>query len=222
MRHYLGQDWGICDIIPTFELLIFKHFGSVIASSFINGFFYVPDMVVDNLRLWCNISFKILDLVRSEALAYVSLMGTPYCNSAMYCDYLSESTLISDYTQTIMRTFRIAAHVTIAGIVSIIGLYINGSVEPYVVAATFILGVFVSTFFISYNTDSAEALMMMFELEEEFKKRKDSNKTTFDRSRSTDRQNYLKLLEEMHVNDKELIAELKAERKQQWDESTME
>jgi uncharacterized protein YacL len=208
--------------MPTFELLIFKHFGSIIASSFINGFFYVPDMVVDILRLWCNISFKILDLVRSEALAYVSLMSTPYCNSAMYCVYLSENTLISDYTQTIMRTFRIAAHVTIAGIVSIVGLYINGSVEPYTVAATFILGVFVSTFFISYNTDSAEALMMMFELEEEFKKRKDSNKTSYDSSRSIDRENYFKLLDGMPVIDKELIDDLKAERKQQWEENRIE
>jgi hypothetical protein len=154
----------------------------VIAASFINAFLFVPDTIVDILRVFCNFSIKVLDLVRTDALAYTVLTGNPFCNSAMYCEYLSEETLLSDFSQSIMRTYRIAAHILLAGSVSIVGLYLKGTIEPYTVIATFILGIFISTFMISYNADAAEALMLMHFLQEEYYKRSDEhNKITINK-----------------------------------------
>ena len=52
-------------------------------------------------------------------------------------------------------------------------LKLKGTVEAYTIAAVLILGIFVSTFIISYHSDASEALLIMFLLEEEFYKRGD-------------------------------------------------
>lgn len=70
-----------------------------------------------------------------------------------------------------MRLYRISAHILIAGIVSITGLYIKGAIEPYTIAATIIIGIFVSTYIISYQADPAEALQMMFNVDQEYHRR---------------------------------------------------
>jgi len=166
----------------AFKLLLFKHLGSVVAASFINGFLFVPDMILDIFRVFCDFTISVFDLVRSDALAYIALLGSPFCNSAMYCEYLGKESLLSDCSQSIMRTYRISAHILLAGIVSIVGLYLKGTIEPYTVAATFFLGIFISTFFISYNADAAEALMLMHSAQEEyFKRSNEKNKIYINR-----------------------------------------
>jgi hypothetical protein len=151
----------MCYINDAFKLLIFKHLGSVIAASFINAFLFIPDTIMDIFKVCFDMKFPTLDLVRSDAIGYVALTGSPFCNSAMYCEYYANESPLSDYSQSIFRTYRISAHILLGGIVSIVGLYLKGTIEPYTVAATFVLGIFISTFMISYNADVAEALMMM-------------------------------------------------------------
>lgn len=155
IRFYFGKNGGICYINDAFKLLIFKHLGSVIAASFINAFLFIPDTIMDIFKLCFDIQFPTLDLVRSDAVGYVALTGSPFCNSARYCEYLVFESSLSDYSQSIFRTYRISAHIFLAGIVSVVGLYFKGTIEPYTVAATFVLGIFISTFMVSYNADVA-------------------------------------------------------------------
>jgi len=80
-----------CGSIDILKCLLFKHFGSVVASSFVNGFFFLPDFLFDYLRLivscCCNNldCLSCLDLVRTDTLSYVYLTGNSFCNSARYC-----------------------------------------------------------------------------------------------------------------------------------------
>ena len=64
-----------------------------------------------------------------------------------------------------IKLYRIAAHILIAGTVSILGLYIKGSIDPYTIGFTLIIGLFVCTYLISYQADPAEAYLMMYLLD---------------------------------------------------------
>jgi hypothetical protein len=82
------------------KLLVMKHFGSVIAGSFMTGFLAAFDMIFDFLRpsenrqnpstydkifgVACGCCVRIFDFVRSDALAFINLAGNPYCNSSRY------------------------------------------------------------------------------------------------------------------------------------------
>jgi hypothetical protein len=69
-----------------------------------------------------------MDLVRSDAYAYVALNGNPFCNSAKYCEYLCNESMCTDSTQSTMRIYRIAAHLLIACCGSISALFLNGAI----------------------------------------------------------------------------------------------
>ena len=177
VNYYLKRDCGLCQIPATFKLILL-HFGSLVGGSFINAFFFIPDMIGDFVRICIpgeseNCCTKLLDLVRSDAYSYIALTGNPFCNSAKYCEYLTNESMACDGNQSSMRIYRICAHLCIVGTTSILGLYIKGTVEAYTIAAVLILGIFVSTFIISYHSDASEALLIMFLLEEEFYKRGD-------------------------------------------------
>lgn len=70
-----------------------------------------------------------------------------------------------------MRLYRICAHILIAGTVSLLSLYVKGQIEAYTVGATFIIGMFVSTYIISYQADPADALHLMYNIEQEYHRR---------------------------------------------------
>lgn len=177
--HYLKKGGGLCSIGETLHLLIFKHLGTVIASGFINIFLFVPDLLLDFCRLnksnkeeSCVDSFlRFFDLVRSDALAFTALTGLPYCNSAKYCEYFNHESFTTESTQSVMRLYRICAHILIAGTVSLLSLYVKGQIEAYTVGATFIIGMFVSTYIISYQADPADALHLMYNIEQEYHRR---------------------------------------------------
>jgi len=67
-----------------------------------------------------------MDLVRSDAFAFLAASGNPFCNSAKYCEYLTEESMVTDGAQSVMRTYRLCAHLAIVGICSIFGLYVKG------------------------------------------------------------------------------------------------
>lgn len=84
------------------KYFITYHFGSVVASSFIAGWFAGPDYIFDCVRSdavtplgegqQLSISQRCMnrvddffDLVRSDCMAYIYMTGNPYCNSARYC-----------------------------------------------------------------------------------------------------------------------------------------
>lgn len=101
------------------------------------------------------------DLVRNDAMAYVALTGMSYCQSAKYCEYFTHESLLCEGSQSVLRLYRICAHILIAGSVSIAGLYIKGAIEPYTVGLTVIIGIFACTYVVSYQADPSEALLLM-------------------------------------------------------------
>ena len=108
----------------------------------------------------------------SDTMAYINLAGNPYCNSARYCEYLCEQSLLMDYSQSTSRAYRICAHFLIAGAIGILALYLKGTgISLYAVAFVIAMAIFISTFFISIHADAAEAIQIIFLEDEEFTKR---------------------------------------------------
>lgn len=180
--------------------MVCKHLGSVIASAFMTGFFLPVDLVVDlvkpdteggfvNNYLCCG--SQILDLVRSDALAYVNLTGNPFCNSSKYCEYLCRESFVMDRNQSTMRTYRICAHLLIAGIASLVGMYISGNIQLLVIGFILAMSIFISTFFIALHADASEAIQIMFLIEEEFSKRFGTSKKFMDFDSISDRNIFL-------------------------------
>lgn len=132
----------------------------------------------------CSICVRMFDLVRSDSMAYINLAGNPYCNSARYCEYLCDQSLLTESSQSTSRSYRICAHFLIAGGIAIAGLYLKGTgISLYTIGLLIVLGIFISTFFISIHADAAEAIQIIFLEDEQFNKRQQENKEkTFDRS----------------------------------------
>lgn len=114
---------------------------------------------------------KIFDLVRSDAMAYINIAGNPYCNAARYCQYLSDKSVVLESGQSASRTYRLCAHLLIAGVVGVICLYIKGEIAPTALFVIFLASIFISTFFISVHADAAEAIAISFMDNEECEKR---------------------------------------------------
>lgn len=188
--YYLKEDnqWSCLHPLKT---LILKHFGSVVGGSFMTGFFTIGDYLLDILKpsvdskksgihyklfnTCCGPCDKVFDLVRSDAMAYINIAGNPYCNAARYCDYISDQSVVLEEAQSTSISYRICAHMLIAGIVSILCLYVKGSIMPIFILLIMVLSVFISTFFISIHADAGEAISISFMDNEECEKRRLGN-----------------------------------------------
>ena len=168
---YYEKEEECCGCYPL-KLLFCKHFGSVIAGSFMNGFFSILDYIFDFLKpnveenpegcyttcftSCCSPCLSLFELVRSDAMAYVNLTGNPYCNSARYCEYLCDKSLLMDNSQSTSRAYRICAHLLIASIVAIVGMFVKGTgISILVIGFLIVMTIFVSTYFISLHADAA-------------------------------------------------------------------
>ena len=220
---YLKDDSPIPfhDFVRTFKLLVLKHFGSIVGGSFVNSFLLVPDMMNDifcgsegDKKDWC--CGNTLDLVRSDAYAYIAVNGTAFCNSAKYCEYLCNETMCTDNTQSSMRIYRVGAHIVITTFASIAALLFKGSIEPYFIIITLVFGVFISTFFISYHADAAEALQIMFLMSEEFTKRNDTVKKATNILHRRDRNHFIDKSVNVDERHNELANEIMEARKANW------
>lgn len=98
---------------------------------------------------------KLFDLVRSDAMSYIYTTGNPYCNSARYCEYLSNNSAAFEDNQSSSRVYRLSAHMFIGGVASLICLYLKGAIVPTAVLIIFFSSFFISTFFISLHADAA-------------------------------------------------------------------
>jgi hypothetical protein len=84
-----------------------------------------------------------------------------------------------------------------------LGLFIKGEIEPYTIGATFIIGMFVSTYIISYQADPAEALLMMYNLDEEFYRRT-FKKTPTNSTDKREQEKYLNWLDGDYIRKNEI------------------
>ena len=88
--HYLYEVEGSAFCL-AFKLC-WKHMGSIFAAAFINMFLLFPSVIYDSFRNCGDAKFQksnccnvVFDMVRSDAIPFTILTGTPYCNAAKYC-----------------------------------------------------------------------------------------------------------------------------------------
>lgn len=90
------------------------HWGSVVASSFLLNFFYLPDLIYDFVKpsqrnrscfncytSVCCCCERMFGFARSETMAFINAIGLPYCNSSRWCDRLSYLCIFS-YLQVLL------------------------------------------------------------------------------------------------------------------------
>ena len=158
-----------------------NNFGSVIACSFITTFFAFFDLLFDIFKptdknstyarvcgCFCSCFMRIWDLVRSDAMSYVILSGNPLCNSARYCEYLCDKSLLTEYSQSCSRIYRISAHFFIASLTLLYFLFMTQNTSIYAYIVILIGALVISTFFISMHADAAEAIQIIYLLDQEF------------------------------------------------------
>lgn len=117
-------------------------------------------------RKTCSCCMGIFDLVRSDAMAFINLTGNPFCNSSRYCEYLCDRSIIMDYSQSTSRAYRICAHFLLAGIMGIFALYVKGNISIYALLIIMVNTIFVGTLLISAHADAAEAIQIIFLVDE--------------------------------------------------------
>jgi hypothetical protein len=170
--HWYWSDTSDC--YTAYHWLLCYHWGSVVFGSFVNGFFYLPTMLLEMLICHpdtccskmgtccystCGCLLTLCNSVRSDAYAYTSMTGIPYCNAAMNCGRLCERSKHFVGQHSPIRHYRFVAHVFVVGVVLIPAWFIlRGRVWNYgfwhfvllvVVAYT------TATWFLNIHADSA-------------------------------------------------------------------
>ena len=137
------------------------------------GFFTIGDYFFDMLiksssdcclgclNVCCSPCLKLFEMVRSDAMAFIFLTGNPYCNAARCCEYMCDQSQFME-SQGVSRTYRLSAHILIAGINAILALYLKGEVSPMTLLIVICLSIFISTFCISVHADSSDSLLIAF------------------------------------------------------------
>lgn len=176
-----GVDYyfGNINFCKPLERLVCYHWGSVAAGSFVLGFFSFFDGFFDFFKpssqnTWhaqcCanyfSFVYDFFDIVRHDAMGYISLTGLPYCNSARYCDFLSVNTPLFGGNQSISRLFRFAGHLLLTSIITIVGIFFAGYTSLYSVVISIILTYFVVEMFASLHANAAEGICVSFLAEE--------------------------------------------------------
>jgi hypothetical protein len=166
------------NVFTPLKFLITKNFGSVVAGSFMNGFFSFFDLIFDLLRPDPHSTFEcynqvyscafrkigdFFNLVRADAFAYIALSGNPYCNASRYCEFIYSEAIWFEDSQSISRSYRICSHLLLAGVVGLVNFLLQGKdTSLFVVLVVFILSLFISTLWISLHADATDAIQVTF------------------------------------------------------------
>lgn len=97
--------------------------------------------------------------MRSDAYAYINLAGIPYCNAARQCEAMCQFTKSFRGSQSCLRLYRLAAHIALVALVSIICFFIligrASSANEYVMAGIVFGAYCMLTYFIDIHADGA-------------------------------------------------------------------
>jgi hypothetical protein len=149
-------------------------------------------------------------------MAYVIMTGTPYCNSAKYCDYFWYESMTTEKTQSSLRVYKIAAHAFVTLSATIAGLFYLGVIEGSIVYFNLIGGMVLATFFIELPIDVTDTLRLLYLMEEEaYKRRDDCFKITTSILSKADQQRFVKEATLMYANQ-ELADNLVKIRREHW------
>ena len=98
----------------------------------------------------------------------VAIAGNPFCNSARYCEYLCNKTPLTAYSQSCNRIYSLSAHFLITGTAVIFSKYFTSNTSIYALLIIIAGSLTFSTFFISFHADLAEAIEIVYLLDQEF------------------------------------------------------
>ena len=161
--------------------LITRHWGSVVAGSFLNGFFEVPTLIVElftchpgtccnklgvccEQKCCCGFFFN---LVRTDAYSYINLSGEPFCNSARECyDVCIHATdqFVGGFNP--MKHYRFVASTFLTALLYILGsIYVNKRVVNFYWWQNVVLIVIsyaVICWFVDISANAAEGISTSF------------------------------------------------------------
>lgn len=134
------------------------------------AFFRIFDTIFDLARgkqlhrhnTFCDKLDFFFDLVRSEAMPYISITGNSYCNSARYCEYLCDQSPALEASQSASRAYRLAAEATLTGIACILSLYVHGRISIFSVGILYIFSYFIINFFIQMHADTGDGILIVY------------------------------------------------------------
>lgn len=106
-------------------------------------------------------------------MTFVYLTGNAYCNSARYCEYVVNKSTLTSSSQSSSRIYRFTAHFAVSGIICILSMFVfnKGEISLPAIGILLLIGMGISTFFISIHADAAEAILILLLTEEEFGRR---------------------------------------------------
>ncbi len=163
---YIGKDYSCCQPL---KWALLKNFGSIVGGSFINGFLYLPSLVVN---LFCSeldiCCCNCLDLPRFDVYSYIYLTGNSYCPSVRQCQYLCKRSEIARTNESTLRIYSLAARIFIC-LVTMLCCYWMGSdylvgekLPMYMLLGALCIGLYMSSYFVDIHVDVAEALQTCF------------------------------------------------------------
>lgn len=172
------------DESPSFNRLVGKNWGSVVAGSFANAFLRIPSNVLEQCICHpdgccarcgqscsnnCNWCLSLLALIRTDSYSYINIFGVPYCDSSRECEKLCENSQHFVGMQSAMRNFRIVAGVVLVGLGVALG-YLILAVRVQTLNIWFAIDLFVvvigsMSFFASIHPSTAEGIQTSFLVE---------------------------------------------------------
>ena len=123
------------------------------------------DLCCNNKDVCCC---NCLDLPRSDAYAYLYMTSATYCPSVRQSQYLCKRSRICKGNRSDNAYYTLAARLFLALSSMLIIYWISEgqmhgeSQNPYLLLGVFLIGLFVSVYFVDIHVDVAEALMIGF------------------------------------------------------------
>lgn len=97
--------------------------------------------------------------MRTDAYAYINLTGIPYCNAARQCEAMCQYSEHFRSSQSCIRLYRLAAHISLVALIAIISFFILEGRASYVngfIIAGIVFGSYcIVTYFIDIHADGA-------------------------------------------------------------------
>ena len=164
--YFQKEEFSCCQPL---KYLFCKNIGSVISGSFINGFLYIPSLIINT---FCDdVDFclcNLFDMSRGDVYAYIYLTGASYCHACRQCEYLCYRSEICKGHESINDIYALAARLVLA-LSSVLIIYwiardnlFESKTPPLLLLGIFFMCLFVTGYFIDIHVDAAEALLICF------------------------------------------------------------
>lgn len=156
------------------------HWGSVVGGSFMINFFFIFDLIFDIIKpdeerspgayrtfsSICCLCQGVSGLVRDESMAFINMVGLPYCNSCRVSEkiyFMNDDPIDASSSQSVSRYFRLGAHSLVATIAASVCYFMmasQGKIYLPVFLLSYILNISISTYFICIPADLSESLLL--------------------------------------------------------------